>query len=374
MRLHIGLDARGLNTMFVRGMGEYIGSLIRNISPTRDVGWSLYGHRPDLPFHRPPEGNIEHVVLRDIPGFRFHTWEQAFLPFQAARHRLDLLHCTSTTLPLWQPVPTVVTIHDTIPWNTGEVMVPGFYRDWLLPRAYDKCAAIITISHHSRNDIVRRWPQLADKVRVIHHGVKAEYLACQPTPPSKAVRGFGVGRPYLLYLGGTTPRKRLAWTLDLFRRLDRTDIDLVVCGVAVADHETYRNTLPPEMRQHVVFLPFVAANDMPSLYQNAIAVLYPTLYEGFGLPAINAQAVGTPIVLSGVSSLLELVGPSSIPLPPDDTQAWIDACRRLVNTRKETTTPDQASRQWAQGFDWSVAAEAHWEVYQTIASNAAARQ
>jgi glycosyltransferase involved in cell wall biosynthesis len=348
-------------------MGEYVSSLVRNISRSQDVTWSLYSNRPDLPFHRPPEGKIERVVLRDVPGHRFQLWEQVVLPAGAALNRIDVLHCTATTLPLWQPVPTVVTIHDTIPWNTGEDMSPGFYPDRLLPKAYARCKAIITISHHSKNDIVRLWPNLAGKIRVIHHGVQAEFLDCAPAPVHDNLRGAGIGKPYLLYLGGTTPRKRLAWTLDLFRSLGRTDIDLVVCGVAEADHAIYREMLDPALRPHVIFLPFVQATDMPSLYQNAIAVLYPTLYEGFGFPALNAQAVGTPIVLSAVSSLLELLGPTSIALPPADAAAWHDACQALIDRRIASCMPDNASRDWARQFDWTNAARAHWEVYQQAA-------
>ena len=367
MPLRIGLDARALNTAFIRGMGEYLFSLIRTISPLHDVSWSLYGNRPDQPFQRPPWGEIDRVALHDVPGNRLHVWEQMALPAQVRLHKLDVLHCTSTSLPLWQPVPTVVTIHDTIQWNTGEDMSPGFYRDRVLPAAYARCHGVITISNHSRNDILRLWPELAPKVTVIHHGVTAEYLNCPPAPNSDAVRDQGVTRPYLIYFGGSAPRKRLAWTLELFQALDRPDVDLVVCGVGEAQHTGFRDMVAPELQSRVLFLPFVPARDMPLLYQNAVAVLYPTLYEGFGFPAIQSQAVGTPIVLSGVSSLLELVGPTSIALPPDDRLAWLEACRTLVDKRAVGCVPDEASRDWARRFSWDRAAQATWQVYQEAA-------
>lgn len=367
MPLHVGLDARCLSTHFVRGMGEYVSALVASMSRSRDVRWSLYGNRPDLPFHPPPDAGIERVVLRDIPGSRFQVWEQADFPVQAAFSRLDVLHCTATTLPLWQPVPTVVTIHDTIPWNTDEGMAPGFYRDWLLPKAYARCQAIITISHHSKNDILRLWPRLAGKITVIPHGVQAEFLDCEPAPISNALRGFGICRPYLLYLGGVTPRKRLSWALDLYQALGQTEADLVVCGVATADHAIYRDSVGPAAQSRVVFLPYVAAQDMPLLYQNALAVLYPTLYEGFGFPALNAQAVGTPVLLSAASSLLELVGPTSIALPPDDNAAWVGACRAVLDRRLRSSAPEGSARHWARQFDWARAAEATWAVYQRAA-------
>ncbi len=363
----IGLDARALNTAFVRGIGEYILPLVGRLNQDHAVDWVFYGHRPDLPFHRPVGCETARVVLRDVPGYRFHAWEQMALPARALFDRVSLLHCTATTMPLWQPVPTIVTIHGTIPWNTGESMAPGTYRDTLLPRAFRRCAAVITISHHSKGDILARWPDLASKIHVIHHGINDLFLNRMPVPLPEHLAGLGIDKPYLLYLGGTTPRKRLDWTLDLFQALGRDDIALVVCGVAVADHAAYRDRLPPNMRPNVVFAPFLAAEDMPTLYQNALAVLYPTLYEGFGRPALDAQAVGTPVLVSDVSSLRELVGPTSIALDPTDDAGWLQACRAVIARRIGAVNPDEASRVWARQFSWATSAERHWKVYRAVA-------
>ncbi len=367
MVARIGLDARCLNTEFLRGIGEYILPLVSRLNQDRAVDWVFYGHRPDLPFHRPAGCEASKVALRDVPGYRFHTWEQVALPAQAALDRVSLLHCAATTLPWWHPVPTVVTIHDTIPWNTGEAIAAGFYRDRLLPSAFRRCAAIITISNHSKSDILRLWPELESKIHVIHHGINDLFLQQMPAPLPTHLRDLGIDKPYLLYLGGTTPRKRLDWTLDLFQAIGRDDIALVVCGVAVADHATYRQKLPGPVRDNVVFAPFLAGGDMPTLYQNALAVLYPTLYEGFGRPALDAQAVGTPIVVSDVSSLRELVGPTSITLDPADDRGWLEACRAVIDRRLGAGEPDQASRVWARQFSWTASAEAHWRVYRAAA-------
>jgi glycosyltransferase involved in cell wall biosynthesis len=247
-------------------------------------------------------------------------------------------------------------------------MPAGLYRGRLLPKAFRRCAKIITISNHSKMDILRLWPELADKIRVIPHGVSDSYLGCVPAPLGKSLRDVGVKQPYLLYLGGTIPRKRADWTLELYQALGRTDIGLVICGIPEAAHESYRQSLRPEFRANVVFAPFLAAEDMPSLYQNALAVLYPTLYEGFGFPALNAQAVGTPIILSKVSSLCELVGPGSIALEPNDANAWVAACNAVIERRLATAAPDALARDWAKQFDWRNSAAAHWEVYREAAA------
>jgi len=365
--MRVGLDARGLNTQFVRGMGEYLNMLIAEVGRRHEIAWHCYGNRPDLPFHRPPGGEIVRVALTDIRGHRFHSWEQLALPLAARRDRLDLLHCTMTTLPVWQPVPTIVTIHDTIQWNTGEDMAPGFYRDRLIPRAYANCRAIITISDSSRRDILRHWPRLADKLHVIHHGIDDTYLTGDAGSASATLRQVAGDRPYLLFVGGAAPRKRLGWTIELFQELGRADIALAAVGVPGAAHESFRAAIPPAWRDNVAFLPFVPETEMPALYQNALAVLYPTLYEGFGLPAVKAQAVGTPILLSAVGSLAELVGPTTIVLPTDDRGAWREACRATVERRLAGPAPDPASRLWARQFSLDRTAEAHWQVYRQAA-------
>jgi alpha-1,3-rhamnosyl/mannosyltransferase len=344
-----------------------VAPLVTHISAIRDVEWRFYGNRPDLPFHLPEGAGASKVSLRDVPGDRFHVWEQMALPLEASVNRVQVLHCTATTLPLWQPVPTVVTIHDTIPWDTGEFVPEGIYRDRVLPKALRRCARIITISEHSRADIVRLWPELADKVRIIRHGLNDRFLHAAPAPIARGLKDVGIERPYLLYFGGTPPRKRLTWTIEFFQMLDRANIDLIVCGVPGSAHEQYRREVKPELRGNVIFAPFLAAEDMPSLYQNALAVLYPTLYEGFGLPPLNAQAMGTPVIFSNVSSLRELLGPTSIALPPDDAAAWLEACRAVIDRRREAMAPDAASRRWAAQFNWPRSAEAHWEVYREAA-------
>ena len=106
---------------------------------------------------------------------------------------------------------------------------------------------------------------------------------------------------------------------------------------------------------------------MPGVYYNAVATLYPSLYEGFGFPVLESQAVGTPILFSAVSSLAELIGPGSIVLPKDNLRDWVGACERLISERTPYFKPYKKAKEWAKKFDWKVSAEKHLQVYRYAA-------
>jgi glycosyltransferase involved in cell wall biosynthesis len=367
-RLTIGVDARCLTVAHLRGMGNYLCGMIGALAADRSLAWRFFSDRPDLPFHNPfPDGPAGPLAAFDCPGFRFRLWEQAALPVQARWHGIDVLHCTENTAPLWQPVPTVVTIHDTMIWDRDEAIRAGFYRDTLLPRAFARAAAVITISEQSKRDILRLWPRLGPKLCVIPHGVEPAFLDAQPAPLDDALRRAGIRAPYLLYCGGTMPRKRLAWAIEIFAALADPALQLVVLGVPAAGHAVAREALAPELRDRVLFAPFLAQSLMPRLFQNAVALLYPTLYEGFGFPALEAQAVGTPVLMSALGSLAELIGPGAVVLDPDDRAGWIDAARAALAERRDNPQPEIDARRWARRFSWDASAAAHRAIYRRAA-------
>jgi glycosyltransferase involved in cell wall biosynthesis len=349
-------------------MGKYVSNVLAHFPRDEPTHWILFGHRPDFPLRHPP---LEQVTVHRfrLRGSRFDAWQQLGIPYHARRLQVDLLHCTATVVPWWQPVPTVVTIHDVIPWlrrhDPQDQLGARWYQEGLLPHAYRKCAAIITISENSRRDILNLWPELEPKLHVIPHGIDEHYLTAGSCSPSR-LEQYGIHLPYFLYLGGDAPRKRLDWALRVLERLDDPRVKLVVCGVPPKAWPDVLARVRPERRSQVILTPFVDEELMPSLYQHAAAVLYPTLYEGFGLPALEAQAVGTPVLFSQVSSLTELVGPGAVVLPPADLDAWVNACNRCVAEHGAQQPASPAARRWAQQFSWRVSAERHRDVYRSV--------
>ncbi len=365
--MRIALDARCLNAGHVRGMGKFVRELLTRLPRFLPVRWELLADRPDLPFHA-PDTEQAGIHLFECKGYRFHSWEQWALPRRAARLGADVLHCPGTRVPWWQPRPTVVTVHDVLPWLGDEPDWPaGWYLNRLLPRAFAKCHTIVTDSDSSRRDLVRLWPQLENKVRVIPLGVGDAYFAAEPAPLGDALTSQGIRQPYLLYLGGRVARKRLDWALRILEALADTDVTLAVCGLEREAEAEVLAKVRPDGRERLRLVPFVPEDDMPRLYQNAAAVLYPTLYEGFGFPVLEAQAVGTPVLHSAVGSLTELVGPGSVVLPAEDLQAWAEACRRHIAARVTNAVPHDEAREWARRFTWDTCAARYAEVYESAA-------
>jgi glycosyltransferase involved in cell wall biosynthesis len=354
-------------------MGKALYELIRRTATSGAVHWYLFGDRPDLPVTVPQHENVE-VSVFETRGFRFSAWEQWSLPQAARRREVDLLHAPGTTMPWWQPVPTVVTIHDTIPWQADDEALPaGFYRDRLLPAAYHRAAAVITISDTSRRDILARWPLLKQTLHVIPHGIDERYLEAEPDYLPLDIGGQHVNEPFVLYVGGADPRKRLTWALQTWWGLSPEVPTLVVCGVEPAAHQSMRQLVPRPLQERVIFAPFIGEDEMPRVYMRASAVLYPTLYEGFGMPVVEAHAVGTPVLFSDVGSLRELKGPAAVVLPVDDLQAWVRALRLIVASRPIQFGPDRIARAWAQQYSWDACADRTLAVYRAAAQQHGAR-
>ena len=367
MTMKVGLVACCLNTDHIRGMGHYVYEVMRQGAADPDFAWTVFGNDPSRSLKVPP-GHAAAVDVFEFRGDRFSLWEQVGLPRRARARQLDVLHCTEGVLPWWQPLPTVVTLHDTMAFEGREDRFGArLYWDRLQVAALRRCAAIITGSQSARRDIVARWPDLAAKISVIPHGIAQEYLDPEDKPaPSQLQLDLGE-TAYILYVGGPIARKRLDWAVEVMLALGDPSLRLVACGYGAAAAEAARAKLPREAAERVVFAPFLSDEQLRALYRGARAALYPTLYEGFGFPAIEAQAAGTPVLFSPVSSLAELVGPLTWGVEPHDLQAWVAALRDVLSLPPATRTERAAEAlKWARTFSWRASAEKHLSIYRDV--------
>ncbi|MBV8036903.1 glycosyltransferase family 1 protein [Roseateles sp.] len=364
--MKIGLVARCLNTAHMRGMGKYVLELMRNSSD--DISWHLFADDPRHPLLH-PEGPRFTPDIFEFRGDRLRLWEQLGLPLRARRMPLSLLHCTEGALPLWQPLPTVVTLHDTLAFEERpDTAGQRLYWDHVVPAALKRAAHVITISESSRRDILARWPELESRLTVIYHGIETAYFEPPTAPiPATLQQALG-GAAYAVYLGGPMKRKRFDWALRVLAAQHDPALKLVACGFGAAAREAARAALPLPLQGRVLFAEFLSDAELQALYAGAAAVLYPTLYEGFGFPAIEAQAAGVPVIFSPLGSLAELVGPLAMLAPAEDLDAWAAALREAATLPPEARADMAArARAWAQGFRWAESWRRHLDVYRQVA-------
>lgn len=366
MSITIGLVARCLNTPHMRGMGKYVFELLKSSVSRTDVSWRLFGDDIRYPLSIPEAVDARTDVFA-FRGDRFELWEQIGLPLRASNSGVDLLHCTEGSLPFLQPTPTVITLHDTLAWEErADTFGAWFYWEKLVPSALKKCAAIITISESSRCDILNRWPWLETKLSVIPHGIDAAYFSEDECSLSVQLDSFISCDPYLVYMGGALERKRFNWAVEVLARAGCQELKMVACGFDTAARQRMFASLPNELSGRIFFAPYLSENELRTLYRRAQALLYPTLYEGFGFPAIEAQASGLPAIFSSLGSLSELRGPLAMIVSPFDIDEWVAAVDRALHLGDRRVDMSIAAADWARRFEWRRSFEDHFSVYKSV--------
>ncbi|MGH2459628.1 MAG: glycosyltransferase family 4 protein, partial [Chloroflexota bacterium] len=267
-------------------------------------------------------------VGRALPSLL--TVGNPLLALAARRHDLDLIHDPNGIAPfLWlEPrARRIVTIHDTFAH-----VCPGHHnrldnwRYWfMLPRAARRADVVLTDSQHSADDLTKYLGVARGQIRAIPCGVdSAFHPVTEQSEVSDRLAHHGIAQPYLLYVGGINPRKNLARLLEAYARLRgrHPTTRLVIVGKPQWKTDEIGATLRRlALAPHVHFTGHVAESDLPALYSGAQAFVFPSLYEGFGLPPLEAMACGTPVITSNVSSLPEVVGDAALLVDPLDVDA-----------------------------------------------------
>ncbi len=288
--------------------------------------------------------------------------EQIGLPRLARQARADVLHLTGFAAPVRAPIPVVLTVMDLIGVLFASHFPPisRFYWSRYLPFTLRFPAQLITLSEHTRQDIVRLTKIPAARVWVIPPGRDEKFR-----PIENARVDFELPKKFFLFVSTLEPRKGIDTLIAAFARAANTLAeDLVIVGKRGWDAEKFFAQVEREgLSARVHFLDYVADEELPAVYNLARALVFPSRYEGFGLPPLEAMACGTPVICSNAASLPEVVGDAGVLLTPNDVDGFAQAMVRLARDeswRKELR--EQGLRQ-AQKFSWEHAARKMVEVY-----------
>jgi glycosyltransferase involved in cell wall biosynthesis len=357
--VRIGIDAR-LLALQLTGIGRYTAEMSRElIRQNADAEFMLYMPNPPLADDW-PSANAS-VRAANLPGrVGRMLWSQTLLPYQAARDGVDVFWGTTHRLPRHLPahIARVVTIHDLVWKHAGETMRPlsRLLDSTLMPEAIKLADRVVAVSNSTAADIETEFPAARGKVRVIPLG--ATRLAEPDEPASLA--GLGVRQPYALFVGTLEPRKNLRGLLAAWACVPeetRRGRQLVLAGGGGwggIDLSALLREL--KLEGQVIRTGYVTDRQLATLYAHARFLAMPSLYEGFGLPLVEAMSYGVPVLTSNTSSLPEVAGEASVLVDPTDIQALADGVRRLLaDDELHAALASKASGQAAK-FTWERAA------------------
>src|SRR6266566_2594542 len=377
----------GVNALFLQtpasGSGQYLIHLLNALAEIDQQNeYILLGatlqEKPPLrsPWERfPYQVSPVPTLARSNENIEKLVWEQLTGPRAARKAGVDLLHVPYFAPPLFPRTPTVVTIHDVIPlrlplYRAG-ARVEAYMR--LVARAAHKATLIITVSQHARQDIMDALKIPVERMRVIYEAAGDEYTpVTDPTALATVRARYGLGEQYIFYLGGLDQRKNVLQLVrafaHLYRQLENPNLQLFISG----DPAKQNGPLFPDPRPvaaalgvtNQVIYRFVEDEDKPAVYSGASLFVFPSLYEGFGLPPLEAMGCGAPVVCSNRTSLPEVVGDAAISVDPEDTQALVEAMRQILTDTSLAIDLRARSLQRAAQFSWLKTATETLAAYQ----------
>jgi glycosyltransferase involved in cell wall biosynthesis len=316
-----------------------------------------------------PERRFREVFPELPPSF-------ALAPRRApAPGEVDLFHCTTAAVPHGEGLPLVYTLYDLTFLTHPRVHTLDNRLHCLrgLARALARRARLIAISEQTRRDAAAQLALAADGVAVIHPAAGAAFRPRDAAEVARVRERYGVAGPYVLSVGVREPRKNLGRLLEAFSRLPgelREGVRLALAGGRGWGEEDLEGRAAAlGLAGRVLWLGRVAEEDLPALYSGAEVFAFPSLYEGFGLPPLEAMACGVPVVTSGAGSLPEVVGEAALVVDPGDADSIRDGLAALLADPERRRRLREAGLARAAGFSWQRAAERTLAVYRAAAGS-----
>jgi glycosyltransferase involved in cell wall biosynthesis len=375
--MRFAIDATSIPRLMA-GAGVYTYNLIRAVAVVDQeneyVIFTKDDAFDDLRRDKPPFRTV-HVPARSRPARLM--WEQFVLPAQLRRHRIDVIHSPHHTAPMVAAGRRrVITFHDLTFFILPERYPASrlvYFRtvSWATAKRAD---ALICPSQTVRDDILRLLHVPPEKVRAIAEAAAPEFQPLEDEAALERVRArFLLPERFILNVGSLEPGKNRATLLKAFSRLRERGLEhkLVIAGQRAWKHKgDFELVEQLGLKEEVVFSGYVPPEDMPALYNAADLFAFPSLYEGFGLPVLEAMSCGVPVVASNVSAIPEVASEAALLVDPHDADQLCDAMERILRDKRLQATLRRRGLTRAKDFSWERAARETVAVYQETAKRA----
>jgi glycosyltransferase involved in cell wall biosynthesis len=285
--------------------------------------------------------------------------------------RDGLFHATDHLLPPLVHTRTVFTLHDltTIKFPATHAQLNRRFLQLMLPHFLRATDRIIAVSEATRRDVLEHYGPPPERVRVVYHGVNTRFKAVTPESGRQVQARYRLPDRYILSVGTLEPRKNLITLLEAYHalRAKSSDVLLVIAGGRGWHSEPFFNKLRAlELEDSVRLLGRVPDEDLPALYTLAEVFAFPSLYEGFGLPVLEAMACGAPVICSNASSLPEVAGEAAIQIAPLEVREWTQALERIRSDAALRASLRERGLKQAKRFTWEATARQTYAIYQEV--------
>ncbi len=367
--MRIGVDVRKIRD---GGIGTYISEVLERLIPADPENhYTLFFAPEDFSQYNYSWENVTKKVNR---SGKYSLGEHLSFPLQARRERLDLFFFPHYTKSWWMPCPAITTVHDLIHLRFPQYLpnpLAKYYARVIIGRACRSSEVVITDSEATKRDLLELFEIEEKKVRVIYIGVDHHtYCPLERDKLTSFTKKHSLSRPFILYVGALKPHKNIPSLLKGYSLSPlKGNFDIVIASLSGENRgESDKLAVELHVQDNVRYLQSLKKEELILLYNCAQFLVFPSFYEGFGLPALEAMACGCPVIASNRASLPEVVGEAGLLFDPEEPEELAEKMSLLGNDEGLRRELKERGRTQAQKFRWERTAEMTLEVFRTVAT------
>lgn len=369
--MKIGIDARAITLYKGTGIGTYTENVARELLKIDTKNsYTLYWCGTNYKSFFKDNCNIN-LLSKGHHNF----FETKYLPYNIMSNNLDIYHIPQNGIGFNENLPCLklATIHDLIPYVMPETVGRGYLLKFLrsMPIIIEKCDALITVSEYSKKDILKFFPVDPNKIFVTPLAANTNYKVLNKQNCKNYLSNkYNINDKFILYIGGFSPRKNVNGLIEAFSRVSENiscNLKLVIVG-SYKDDIKNLNLLCSKLNiiDKVIFTGYVEETELPIFYNTCEIFVYPSLYEGFGLPPLEAMSCGAPVITSNTTSIPEVVKDSGILINPNKVSEIESAIWKVLADDELKNNLKVSGLKNAQNFSWEKTARKTLEVYEKI--------
>lgn len=370
--MKIGIDAR-LYGPISKGIGRYLQELISNLEKMdQNNEYVIFLYSENFNDYEPKNPRFKKVLA---PYRWYALAEQLKFPKLIKKQGIDLMHFPHFNVPVFYRKPFVLTIHDLIltKFPSKRASTKSFLTYWIknlfyrvvIKSALKRAKKIIAVSNFTKDDIVQQFNTNPKKIKVIYEGL-SKFEIGEKSNDKSLILEYNITKPYILYAGNAYPHKNLEHLLLAFKKISKEkNLQLALVGKKDYFYQNLQKKAKKlNLKDKVLFLGYLTDEKLALIYKNALAYVFPSLYEGFGLPPLEAMSFGVPVLSSNAASLPEILGKAALYFNPKDTDQIAEKIKQITEKEDLRKEMQEKGRKQIKKYSWQKCAEKTLQIYE----------